>query len=150
MGVSREGYWQFKMDKFALGGNAVAGACDGGGNAIADSGTSLLAAPTAVAKAINKQISTTCIAGKECIVDCKKIPTLPDVTFTIGGKSFTLAAKDYVLSVTSAGQTECISGFMGLDVPAPMGPLWILGDVFIGKYYTKFDLGHNTVSFATV
>ncbi|KAL4308976.1 hypothetical protein GQ457_01G029710 [Hibiscus cannabinus] len=81
-------------------------------------------------------------------VNCDYLELLPDISFTIGNKSFPLTPHHYILKVQEGCMTVCVSGFVGLDVLLPRGPLWVLGDRFLSAYHTVFDFGNMRVGFA--
>lgn len=70
------------------------------------------------------------------------------MTITIGGDDYVLEPSDYILKVTVSTQSECVLGIQGLDLPDPLGKAFILGDSFIHKYYTHFDMGNKQIGFA--
>ncbi|CAB0006424.1 unnamed protein product, partial [Nesidiocoris tenuis] len=137
-------YWEFEMNGVSAQ-NAQVG-CNGKCSAVADTGTSLIIGPTEEVNKINAAIGATTV-GSVAMIDCNSIDSLPNVTFNINGVEYTLEPKDYVIKLTVLLQSACISGFSGMDLPMID---WILGDVFIGKFYTVFDATNQQVGFGRI
>jgi len=143
-------YWEFALSDVKVGG-ASQGYCPPNGClAIADTGTSLIAGPKAAVAALNRKLGAiNIIEGEAIFPSCALTKGLPAVSFTLGTQTFSLTPEQYVVVSSSNGTSLCISGFLGIDLPPALGPLWILGDVFISTYYTIFDFGNSRVGFAT-
>jgi len=136
-------YWEIALDSIKAG-DYEKDSADGKITAIVDSGTSLMTGPKAeITKLANAAGATANIVG-EYTIDCAKVPDLPDVVFTIGGKEYTIPGPKTVIQA----QNTCLFAFMALDIPAP-GPQWILGDVLMREYYTVFNYLDQTIGFAT-
>ncbi|KAF4215858.1 hypothetical protein CNMCM8980_004187 [Aspergillus fumigatiaffinis] len=139
--LRRKAYWEVDFDAIALGDNVAELENTG---IILDTGTSLIALPSTLADLLNKEIGAKKGFTGQYSIECDKRDSLPDLTFTLSGHNFTIGPYDYTLEV----QGSCISSFMGMDFPEPVGPLAILGDAFLRKWYSVYDLGNSAVGLA--
>jgi len=139
--LRRKAYWEVDLDAISFG-DAKAELADTG--VILDTGTSLIILPSTIAELLNKEIGATKGYGGQYSIECEKRDSLPDLTFTLSGLDFAISPYDYILEVSGS----CISTFTGMDIPAPAGPLAILGDAFLRKWYSVYDLKNNKVGLA--
>ncbi|KAF2764194.1 putative vacuolar protease A [Teratosphaeria nubilosa] len=139
--LRRKAYWEVDLDAITFGDQTAE--IDSTG-AILDTGTSLIALPSTLAELLNKEIGAKKGFNGQYTVECNKRDSLPDLTFTLSGYNFSITSYDYILEV----QGSCISSFMGFDIPEPAGPLAILGDAFLRKWYSVYDLQNNAVGLA--
>jgi len=122
-------YWRVALDGGVKVGDKTA--FSSASSAIVDSGTSLIAGPSRDVESLMNLLGATSEQG-QYIISCSKLSTVPSVSFTLGGKDFSLSAEELV--VVRQGDV-CLLGISA----GPPQPLWILGDVFMRKYYVKFD-----------
>ncbi|XP_066499815.1 pepsin A-like [Hoplias malabaricus] len=137
--LSSETYYQVTMDSVTINGQTVA--CSGGCQAIIDTGTSLIVGPTSDINNINSWTGATIDQYGDATVSCSNVQSMPSVTFTLNGYTFTIPASSYV----TQDSYGCRTGFSGSG-----DSLWILGDVFIRNYYTIFNRSSNSVGLAQI
>nr|XP_012316688.1 LOW QUALITY PROTEIN: napsin-A-like [Aotus nancymaae] len=137
--VTVPAYWQIHMERVKVGSGLTL--CARGCAAILDTGTPVIIGPAEEIHALHKAIGGIPLLAGEYIIRCSEIPKLPAVSLFLGGVWFNLTAQDYVIQFVQGDFRFCFSGFRGLDIPSAPGPMWILGDVFLGAYVAVFDRG---------
>lgn len=144
--LTDKGYWQIRLDNIKVHGRVAF--CPNGCEAIVDSGTSLITGPSVDVKKLQKLIGATPLYFGEYTVDCLHISNLPTVTFTIGKRDYTITPEQYVLKEHTEKTPQCLTGFQPMDLSAKSGQLWILGDIFMSKFYSIFDRENDRVGLA--
>jgi len=135
--LSEPKYWQIDIEDITAGSYS-----SGTTNGIVDSGTSLITGPSTSIIKIALSVGAMPNIMGQYTIDCAKVPNLPDLEFKINGQVWKVPGKDLVIE--SAG--TCLFAMMGMDIPT--GPQWILGDVFMRKFYTIFDYENQKVGLA--
>jgi hypothetical protein len=126
------GYWQVDMHGLTVDGAPLGGRI----SAVLDSGTSQLAGPTDLIVAVVERI--------DVAKDCSNLATLPQLGISFGDHILALDPEDYVDKVNGG----CELALMPMDVPPPDGPLFVLGEPFLRKFYTVYDADERRVGFA--
>ncbi|XP_030159230.1 renin isoform X1 [Lynx canadensis] len=144
--VSKTGSWQIKMKGVSV--RSATLVCEEGCMVVVDTGASYISGPTSSLRLLMETLGAKELSTNEYVVNCKQVPTLPDISFHLGGRAYTLTSADYVLKDPYGNDGLCTLALHGLDVPPPTGPVWVLGASFIRKFYTEFDRHNNRIGFA--
>ena len=139
--VRRKAYWEVSFEGIGLGDEYAELTSTG---AAIDTGTSLITLPSSLAEIMNTKIGATKSWSGQYQIDCEKRDSLPDLTLNFSGYNFTLSPYDYTLEVGGS----CISVFTPVDFPEPIGDLAIVGDAFLRRYYSIYDLKKDAVGLA--
>ncbi|KAE9371343.1 acid protease [Stipitochalara longipes BDJ] len=136
------GFWQFSSTKFQVGTGAAMTVA--GGQAIADTGTTLMLANAAVVNAYYSQVTG---AVNNQTVGGVTFPCnaqLPDLQVDVGGNYMALVRGDDInfAPVDNAG-TTCFGGLQAIA-----SDLQIYGDIMFKSQFVAFNGGNNTIGMA--
>uniref|UniRef100_A0A4W2CHH7 renin n=1 Tax=Bos indicus x Bos taurus TaxID=30522 RepID=A0A4W2CHH7_BOBOX len=144
--ISKPGSWQIRMKGVSVRSTTLL--CEEGCMVIVDTGASYISGPTSSLRLLMEALGAKELSIDKYVVNCNQMPTLPDISFHLGGKAYTLTSADYVLQDPYNNDDLCTLALHGMDIPPPTGPVWVLGATFIRKFYTEFDRRNNRIGFA--
>ncbi|KAI0771238.1 acid protease [Trametes elegans] len=142
---SQAGFWQIGGASVSVGGTETASEFE----TIIDSGSTIITAPTAAAKAFWAKVPEATVYDEDqglWALPCDKIP---DVAFSWGGNTWTVKAEDINAGQIEAGSDTCVGAIAGADLGLGNNT-WLLGDTFMKSVYTVFSVDRKAIGFASL
>ncbi|KAK4237502.1 aspartic peptidase domain-containing protein [Achaetomium macrosporum] len=145
---STAGFWQFQASGFSIGSSNSSMFVPVGHSAIADTGTTLLMLPAAIANAYYRKVpqARTSAQVGGWVFPCNA--TLPDLTLHIGSYKAVVPGEliNFAPADTDSFETATLC-YGGIQSMAGL-PFAIYGDVFLKAQFTVFDLEGPRLGFA--
>ncbi|CAF3383048.1 unnamed protein product [Rotaria sp. Silwood2] len=143
--VAVEGYWDISVGSTIVSSSPYA---------VVDTGTTFIIGPKTEVTALNAALGGTYDAlSTMYTIDCqtRSLSSFPNVTFTMNDRVFTLTPLQYLLILgNQSNGYVCFSVFTpDYSADSSGSSIWILGDFFLYRYYSVFDIVNNRVGFAT-
>ena len=146
--VHGERYWEIETINIQVNGQSISTCNINAPCKVAiDSGTGTVSGPTRSIDELNKLIQVDAL--------CNNYDHLPNIEFIMksnNGSYYTLTLPSKRVTFqnddTFQGTKICTSALLGLDVPPPRGPLFVLGASLFKEYFVLFNRQARTVSFA--
>jgi len=142
------GHWTIRINSIRVDDHVIS-FCNGDCRAVVDTGTSLLAVPSASFSEIFRNLKYPMPPEAHCKGHGPLLHfDLDNITVTVGPKDYARLDRvenrnnngNYVFANTSNITAWCKPMLMTMDLPAPLGPkLFILGEPVLRKYYAAFD-----------
>jgi hypothetical protein len=140
--VSKDGFFEIAIQGASFGGKAITG-IPSGSTAILDTGTTLMVAPSAQAKAIHAQIPGSVYTGNGAYtIPCN---TTQQLSFTFGGQAWPINSEDMIFLPVNENKLNgaCISSLSGGQVGSANE--WLLGASFLKNVYFATNAKANVV-----
>ncbi|KAB0377425.1 hypothetical protein FD755_011869 [Muntiacus reevesi] len=137
----KAGRWCVHMNSISMNRRLIA--CNGGCEAIVDTGTSVILGPRRLVNNLLSLIGAK-PRGSEHYVSCSAVNNLPSIIFTINGINYPVPAQAYAVK---GSHGDCFITFKQIPVDTPR-ETWILGDVFLRLYFSVFDRGNDRIGLA--
>jgi hypothetical protein len=137
-----QGFWQFSSTKFQVGTGAVMNLA--GGQAIADTGTTLMLTNAAIVNAyysqVNGAVNNQTVGG--VTFPCNTV--LPNLSVDVGGNYMAVVrGTDINFAPVDAAATTCFGGLQAIN-----SDLQIYGDIMFKSQFVAFNGGNNTIGMA--
>ncbi|CAL8093670.1 unnamed protein product [Calicophoron daubneyi] len=126
--------WMFGINRIKFGDEDLTGEkCQG----VVNDGSHHIYGPKEKVEKIYKELG--CDPSKLCEVDCSKISTFPQLKITVKTTEFVIGPEDYI----DKEDDKCTGRIFDLDQPT-----WVLGNLFLDKVYTAYDVEGAQIGFA--
>ncbi|KAI9052856.1 hypothetical protein LZ554_003129 [Drepanopeziza brunnea f. sp. 'monogermtubi'] len=136
------GFWQFSSSKFAVGTGAPMDMP--GGQAIADTGTTLMLASAPIVNAYYSQVPGAAANQSVGGVTFPCNTQLPDLMVDVGGNYMAkVKGSDINFAPVDAAGTTCFGGLQGIN-----SDLQIYGDIMFKSQFVAFNGGNNSLGMA--